>query len=225
MSETVKRILIVDIDGTILIHDARYEASYFAATGKKPAVRMRVEHPADMALPLFETRELDLSGDQIRKYFDVFDSPEYLHLDEPIPDAKRVLSEQREKGVEIIYLTGRHDEGEKSMRDGTMEWLESHEFPVPDGKGVKLVMKPSKGISRADYKEHVLKNMRRRKANIIAGVGDLLEDALLYARFSIQPIIINTLCQSSKLFPLETMVVSGWDDIEKWLERYHKSSL
>ncbi len=225
MSETANKILVVDIDGTILIHDARYEASYFAASGRKPVGRKRVEHPADMTYPLFETRELDLTMDQIRTYFDVFDSPEYLHMDEPMPGANRVLSEHREKGVEIVYLTGRHDEGEKSMRDGTMVWLESHEFPVPDGKGVKLIMKPSKGVSRANYKQLALRNMRRRKADIIAGVGDLLEDALLYGRFSIQPIIISTLCQSSKLFPLETMVVSNWEEIGQWLERYHKSSL
>ncbi len=68
---------------------------------------------------------------------DRFFTSEWCKLDVAIPGATAFVVALAETGIQIAYVTGRHE----PMRDGTVECLGKHGFPLPDGKVVHLVMK------------------------------------------------------------------------------------
>ncbi|MDE2141170.1 MAG: hypothetical protein KGJ84_01990 [Elusimicrobia bacterium] len=76
----------------------------------------------------------------------------YLLEDSVVPGAPAYCAEVEARGGAIVYVTGR-DEG---MRDGTEKSFARHGFPEPDGKGVKLVLKPRFDTPDAAFKSEVL---------------------------------------------------------------------
>lgn len=62
----------------------------------------------------------------------------YCAEDTPIAGAAQFLSEVQNRGGEILYVTGRHEE----MGAGTVESFRRAGFPLPDGGRVQLWLKP-----------------------------------------------------------------------------------
>jgi predicted secreted acid phosphatase len=85
-------------------------------------------------------RAAALYGEVSAFWWDRFFSGEYCRWDEPIPGAVDLLRAVKAAGATIAYVTGRHE----PMRDGTMESLRDHGFPLPNGAAsrVHLLMKP-----------------------------------------------------------------------------------
>lgn len=90
-------------------------------------------------------------------WFARFFTNDYLSADEPVAGGPRFCREAREKGATLVYLTGR----DESMREGTEASLAKHGFPVPDGKAVRLILKPRFDTPDLEFKAQVLKEVAR----------------------------------------------------------------
>lgn len=63
----------------------------------------------------------------------------YCVDDIEVPGAARFLKDCVATGAQVVYCTGRHE----AMRAGTVQCLTQCAMPLPDGKAVRLVMKPT----------------------------------------------------------------------------------
>ncbi|MDO8631184.1 MAG: hypothetical protein Q7R41_11890, partial [Phycisphaerales bacterium] len=86
-----------------------------------------------------------------------FFSNEYVVEDGVYPGAAAYVQAMKDAGAVVVYLTGRHEKGtkpgtERGMRDGTTASLRRHNFPLPDGHAVQLIMKPDFDLKDLDYK-------------------------------------------------------------------------
>jgi len=82
--------------------------------------------------------------------WDAFLDASLLALDEPVPEAQRVINYLYSQGASIWYITGRNE----GLREATEEWLRKH-FHVPDGHlSKKLLMRPldSKDVPASVHK-------------------------------------------------------------------------
>lgn len=151
-------------------------------------------------------------------FWSLFLSNRFLHLDRPAPGAAEFLQKIRDEGVEIVYLTGRHDEEGDSMRPGTESWLEGHGFPSPDRSGVELFMKPERKMGDREFKLAKLRNKFSEKSNPeeVIGIGDHPNDALVYNRVGIRPVLLDWF----GLFSNQELQnsVSGVKIVEDWEE-------
>lgn len=85
-------------------------------------------------------------------WFARFFKNHYLLEDTVVPGAPEYCAEVEARGGTIVYVTGR-DEG---MREGTEQSFTRHGFPEPDGKSVKLVLKPRFDTPDLAFKTEVL---------------------------------------------------------------------
>lgn len=167
-----------------------------------------------------------LDTEEEEAFWSLFLSNRFLHLDRPAPGAAEFLQKISDEGVEIVYLTGRHDEEGDSMRPGTESWLEDHGFPSPDRSGVKLFMKPYRKMDDRKFKLAKLRDVFVEKSDPeeVIGIGDHPDDALVYNRVGIRPILLDWL----GLFSNQELQnsVSGVKIVEDWqgLEREFYSS-
>lgn len=80
----------------------------------------------------------------------------YLLEDSVVPGAPAFCAEVQARGGVVVYVTGR-DEG---MREGTEKSFARHGFPAPDGKGVRLVLKPAFETPDLAFKTEVLGRLK-----------------------------------------------------------------
>jgi hypothetical protein len=113
-----------------------------------------------------------------------FFTSKYCVDDVGVPGAAEFLNAVAATGVQLAYVTGRHEE----MRAGTVECFKKCGMPVPDGL-VQLLMKPTASESDDDFKRVAHKQ--------IASMGTLI------AAFDNEPIHVNDYAEH---FP-EAMVV------------------
>jgi len=202
-----KRLIITDIDGTILRHDRRVEQVL-----------------QDSSWMSFSAREIETGKWKYltdkakqKRFLQFFFSKRYfnervLQLDKPAPKAAEVLQDLRRKGLGIIYLTGRYDSPDGSVKHSTKYWLVKHGFPSPDELDVQLIMKPSLEMDDQEFKDFVLGRIVKR-GQVLVGIGDQPGDALAYAHHGILPILI-----SSWLHPKEELqhLVKGIQVVQDW---------
>ncbi|MCF7876272.1 hypothetical protein K9M06_04370 [Candidatus Bipolaricaulota bacterium] len=162
-----------------------------------------------------------LDAEEEEAFWSLFLSNRFLYLDRPAPGAAEFLRKIKNEAVEIVYLTGRHDEEGDSMRSGTESWLEGHGFPSPDRSGVKLLMKPRRKMEDRKFKLARLRDefSGKSRAGEVIGIGDHPDDALVYNRAGIRPFLLDWL----GLFSIQELQnsVSGVKIVEDWqgLER------
>lgn len=134
-----------------------------------------------------------LEPPELKNFWGLFLSGEFLHLDKPAPGSAQFLQKLVDKGIKLIYLTGRHDQPGDTMRPGTESWLEENGFPVPDGSGAKLFMKPRRNMEDKKFKLDLLGDEFSEKSispNAV-GVGDHPDDALIYTQAGVKPILLD----------------------------------
>jgi hypothetical protein len=78
-----------------------------------------------------------------------FFTSEYCKDDTPVAGARDFLREVLRAGGEILYITGRPEE----MGEGTLESFRRAGFPLPDGEGVQLWLKPKLADDDDRWKE------------------------------------------------------------------------
>lgn len=134
-----------------------------------------------------------LDPEELSKFWKLFLSGEFLHLDEPAPESARILQVMVDEGIKLIYLTGRHDQSGDTMRPGTERWLENHGFPIPDETEIKLLMKPKRNMEDREFKLALLKDQLSGKlpSERAVGVGDHPDDALVYVKAGVKPILLG----------------------------------
>ncbi len=92
-----------------------------------------------------------------------FFTNEYVLFDHPTPGAVEFVQRLHAEGAHSVYLTGRDTPG---MRSGTLESLEKHGFPLPDGRVCHLVTKPTFEQPDPEFKQDAIK--------IIHGLGTVI---------------------------------------------------
>ena len=89
------QVIVSDIDGTVLDVEPRIAAVLN---------ELGVERPAGEAIRVSRA----LTGKQRDRFYDLFLSNKYLHLDQPIPAAvEQIGALQHETGLPLVYLSGR----------------------------------------------------------------------------------------------------------------------
>lgn len=201
--------LITDIDNTIADPSERIKRS-LSELGRGEVYEKTSES--------FGGFEEYLSPGEMEEFWGLFLSDRFLQLDKPAPGAADFLNEVRSNGVELFYMTGRHDESGDSMRNGTVDWLRSNGFPDPEEPGVELFMKPTRKEDDKEYKRSLLKERLSTKLTErnVVGLGDHPDDAEAYEAGKVRPILLDWL----GLFPREELLAAGSDVLvlESWAE-------
>ena len=82
-------------------------------------------------------------------WFARFFQNRYLLEDNVVPGAPAYCAEVQARGGVLVYVTGR----DERMREGTEKSFVNHGFPQPDGKAVRLMLKP-----KFDTPDHAFKS-------------------------------------------------------------------
>jgi len=175
-----RRLIVTDIDSTISNARRRLEA-VLRRLGRVELLNQGQRYRGWV--------QEQLAGAEREAFLRWFLSDLYLELDEPLPGAAATLRELSERGIMVVYLTGRHDTPGDSMRAGTERWLREHGFPAPDpdGERARLVMKPQRGLDDQEFKTAALEEITGW-GEVLAGIGDRPEDARAYAAHGIPPL-------------------------------------
>jgi len=114
-----------------------------------------------------------LAKDLRNFWFARFFQNHYLLEDDPLPGAPAFCEEVEARGGVLVYVTGR----DERMREGTEKSFARHGFPEPDGKCVRLVLKPRFDMADLPFKTEVL--------------GRLKEMGAVAASFENEPVHVN----------------------------------
>lgn len=174
--------IITDVDNTILDTTERLRSSLRAIGHEE------VFHKANGKYGGFKHF---LTLEDLDKFWDYFLSPRFLDMDSPAPHAAEILTRYHCRGIDIVYLTGRHEQGPNSMRSDTLKWLERHNFPLPQSKTVKLLMKPTREQDDHKFKIQAINKLDLKSAKLTIGIGDLPHDVEVYRNQGIIPILIT----------------------------------
>ncbi len=148
-----------DLDSTLLmnqVRQARIIREFGEAHGDPRLARCPPE--AIVSWDLRDSaRFCGLSVDESEKVYpglkdfwrERFFTSAYCRDDLPVAGASDYLSRVLERGGEILYITGRHQE----MGDGTVESFRRAGFPLPDGGRVQLWLKPAPADDDDRWKE------------------------------------------------------------------------
>jgi predicted secreted acid phosphatase len=206
----MKRLIICDIDGTILTNERRHYETFVKVTGKKPDFEaFKKVH--------WKAKEM-LTPEQHKKYQDLNALDDYVHLDTPIEGAREVLKWILSKGYTLVYVTGRHHNPASgdSMMKGTMEWMQKNGFPVPDNNNIFLIMKEHRDHDDLGFKVRVAERIKEMGLPI-AGIGDMQADAIFYSKLGVPALIFDSGDVRSKPMPGGVVWVKTWKDVMKWI--------
>ena len=201
----MKPLIITDIDGTILDSEKRRYQSLVELLGTIPAQEMKAYD-----LP-------GLTDEQRTSFFQIFHSGKYTYLDRPLKNAAETLNWAVSKGIAIAYITGRPSLEGRNMLPSTMDWLKTHEFPIPDQETVHLFLKEVDGPKDEFLKECLPK--ARALGFPICGIGDTPEDACSYISDSLPALILNTHQFPENKFPRGTLRMKNWETIKDWIQK------
>lgn len=85
-----------------------------------------------------------------------FFTSEYSECDVGIAGAAEFLEDLKPTKVHIAYVTGRHE----PMRSGSVKAMQACGMPVPDGKQVRLIMKPTLEETDDAFKEKAVAEVK-----------------------------------------------------------------
>ena len=177
-------LVLFDLDSTLLDNkprQARILREFGAAHGAPELTACTAEMFVDWSLRkpmqacgLSEERMLALEPEARRYWRERFFTSDYCVDDGANPGAKEFVARIIATGVQVLYCTGRHTQ----MREGTLNCFAREGFPLPDGKQVHLLMKPT-----FELHDDAWKVIARQH---ITGHGELL------AAFDNEPTHINS---------------------------------
>jgi len=152
---------VFDLDGCLFDTRTRQVAIFreFAAQYQIFELLMvREEHFIDWSLQN-TLKNIGLSATRIAEivplleefWFPRFFGSRYASKDPAMPGAVALVQACHQRGMTIVYLTGRHHE----MRAGTIEALLAYGFPYDPPKA-QLITKPALRMDDTEYKSHAL---------------------------------------------------------------------
>jgi hypothetical protein len=147
-------VAVFDLDDTLLSTERRHQRILREfGLGEVPRSALRYQI-VDTARAAGVADEAELS--RLRDFwFKRFFQNDYLVEDAPVAGGPEYCRDLALAGATVVYMTGR-DEG---MRRGTLASLEKHRFPMPDGKSVRLVLKPRFEDNDAEFKTKALEEL------------------------------------------------------------------
>jgi hypothetical protein len=151
-------VVVLDLDATVMDNrprQARILADYGRATGILELASARPEHFEGWSLTQ-ALRNAGLSGVAVRNHAAPFHrfwrtrffTSGYCRLDLPLPGAPEFARDVVLDGGKIAYVTGRPAD----MAVGTIEAFRRGGLPIPDGRRVFLLMKPSEDMGDDAWK-------------------------------------------------------------------------
>lgn len=190
----MKKMIIVDIDGTICDSRKRMSAAIQDVLGRHiPPEQIKYSIEANVSA----------SREEKRKIWHVFLSSRYIDFDTPIPYSVEMLNFFSEKKYKIIYLSSRPI----LLFNVTYSWLRRYGYP----KG-KLIL-------RKVYEKDIIFKEREVHQLVIYndvkyGLGDTPTDMKTYTKFGICPIGITTFYSKEKLIKAGgRIIVNTWKTI------------
>lgn len=160
-------VLVFDLDSTLFDNRPR-QVKILREFGEKKGlaalVANRVEHWASgwdmrgaMVNAGLPAAEADALLPEAKEFWRArFFTSEYSACDVEIAGAADFLREALATGVQIAYVTGRHE----AMRAGTEQAMRSCGMPLPDGGAVRLLMKPVLEENDDAFKERAVAQIR-----------------------------------------------------------------
>lgn len=170
-------VVIFDLDDTLLSTARRHLRilrEYAAWAQRRPqrvedAFRLIQIEPQDLRYAITDTaKAAGVSDPRILEelrgfWFERFFKNGYLGADEPLAGAADYCQDLVSAGARVAYMTGR----DETMREGTLSALARHGFPVPDGRGAELVLKPRFDTPDLEFKAEALRGLA--VSGIVAG--------------------------------------------------------
>lgn len=162
-----KGLLVFDLDSTIFDNRPRQAriVRELGALKKLPALEAcDVKHwssgwdlkAAMVACGLPEAQAEGLYKEAKNFWGARFFTSEYCVDDVEVPGATKYLHACVASGAQLVYVTGRHE----AMRDGSVKCMQKCGMPVPNGKNVHLLMKPTLRESDDEYKRETHAKLR-----------------------------------------------------------------
>lgn len=162
-------IVVFDLDDTLLstarrhIRILRQFALGLARAGRmEEAFVLAQLEPEQLHYSIGDTAEAAGIGDsgllkELRDFwFERFFANDYVKLDAALAGAADYCREVACRGGIVAYMTGR----DEAMRDGTMESLSRNGLPLPDGRGVHLILKARFDTPDLEYKTEGIARLR-----------------------------------------------------------------
>lgn len=159
-------IAVFDLDSTLLDNSprqARIVQEYGDLVGDKRIAAAKAEYWVDWS---FETplARCGLAPEEIASHLEPlkafwrerFFTSEYCVDDIPNEGATDFLSKVREQGAIVCYVTGRH----QGMGPGSVESFKRAGFPIPNGRSVHLLLKPSEDLDDDEWKVQVRQRLQ-----------------------------------------------------------------
>jgi hypothetical protein len=160
-------VVVLDLDSTLLDNrprQARILADYGRAAGIPALAAARPDHFEGWSLER-ALRNAGLTEAEARRHEapfrafwrERFFTSAYCREDVPIPGAPGFVLDVVCEGGIVAYVTGRP----AAMADGTLEALARAGFPLPNGRRVRLLMKPSPEVTDDDWKAQAMGEVER----------------------------------------------------------------
>ncbi len=178
-------LVVFDLDDTLFSTNDRHlrilkeYADLVQSREPKAAALLRAIERENLRYQIVETvrdaglKDAALVNDLRDFWFARFFQNRYLLEDTPVPGAPDYCAQVAARGGTIVYVTGR----DERMREGTESAFARRGFPAPDGRGVRLVLKPRFDTPDIAFKTEVL--------------GRLKEMGRVAASFENEPLHIN----------------------------------
>ncbi len=198
-----RKAVIVDIDNTVMSCDERRAAICSEILGRPVAAD-------EVWRDLYCSRLL--SGDLQEQYFRDFLSTKLMFLDQPYPLAAETLDLLREKGIKIIYLSGRFRNPVDKGRV-TIEFMKKYGL-YRDGD--EAIFKPSADVHDFDFKRDAIVNLRHTY-DIRWAIDDTPRSLWVSRLSGIFSVGITT-SYSPLRFHFADMIVESWDEVKALVE-------
>jgi phosphoglycolate phosphatase-like HAD superfamily hydrolase len=164
-------LALIDIDSTVLDTGPRNIAILHEALDEMPRLREILHHitPENLGwnVPDAVAERLSLS-DRERKLLwtfwrERFFDDAYLHHDQPYPGVAELLRLLSDRGMHLIYLTGRDS---PNMAEGTLASFKQHNLPFRGEED--FIFKPQPDEADLVFKERALSEVAARGELVIA---------------------------------------------------------
>ena len=194
-----RKAVIVDIDNTVMSCDQRRAAICSEILGRPVSAE-------EVWRDLYCSRLL--SGPMQEQYFRDFLSTKLMFLDQPYPLATETLDRLRERGIKIIYLSGRFRSPVDKGRV-TIEFMRKYGLYR---EGDEAVFKPSADVHDFDFKRDAIVSLRHTH-DIRWAIDDTPRSLWVSKLSGIFSVGITT-SYSPLRFHFADMIVEGWEDVK-----------
>lgn len=161
-------VVLMDIDDTLLSTTFRHirimnefvKQPHIGARFGRESKLAAEAPPSKVLYSITDTaRNLGISDEsflnELRDFwFRRFFKNAYILEDQPIEGAPKYCWRLIQSGAILVYLTGR----DETMREGSLQSLRQHEFPLPNDGNVQLILKPAFETPDWDFKVAALRS-------------------------------------------------------------------